>query len=126
MVKYRPNPLGKNEPELFRWQASMGPFRKINFSYAYYKFYDYALKSPWPAMLGVTMMTMLPFLAYKYISTYNSSSSDPMAHIVEEKLFEYTQWANDHRRIRGEWNNNFGCWSDNPDCGKDYEKVYFN
>ena len=49
------------------------------------------------------------------------SPKAPLLFNVVERGFHYHEWARDSKRIRGEWNNNFKCWSDQPDCGKDYK-----
>ena len=126
MVKYRPDPRGVNSAELLRWQATIGPFKSTGFYYTYYKLYDYALKNPSFAALGLVFGTLIPYLCYTAYSTYNSPSDLPLLHKQSEYLFEHSQWASDSRKIRGEWNNNFACWRDSPDCGKDYKKRYFS
>ena len=124
MVKYRPDPRGMSPEELYRWQTTLGPFRKIGFNYNYYRFYDLALKYPYHTMFLVVFFTGIPYMVYRYVDSYNGPSTLPTANRVAERPFEYSNWARDTRKIRGEWNNNFGCWSDSPDCGKDFKKIY--
>jgi hypothetical protein len=125
MVRHRPDPRLPNPNELFRWQATLGPFRKTGFSYNYYKFYDFALKHPNVAMVGTVLITTGSYFAYRAYDCFNTSSYDaPMLNKTMERLYEHSQWSNDSRKIRGEWNNNFACWSDSPDCGKDFKKRY--
>ena len=126
MVRYRPNPLGMEGPELFRWQSTLGPFRKIGFWFAYHRYFDYFLKTPFPALLIAAIGIGGSTLIYKFSTTYDAPSENPLMNQVTERLFEHSQWASDSRKTRGEWNSNFNCWSDSPDCGKDYKKRYFS
>ena len=127
MVRHRPDPRGQNITELYKWQSTLGPFRRMGFYYCYYKFYDWALKWPAIAALGVSIGIGIPIALYKGYSSYNAESADvPMMFKTIERLYEHSQWATDTRKTRGEWDNNFACWRDNPDCGKDYKQRYFS
>lgn len=73
-------------------------------------------------------MAMIPtVLLFESIRIYTGASKlNPYSINASERPFEYYEWSKDLKGIRGEWNNNFYCWSDNPDCGKDYKPKYIS
>ncbi|CAG9312221.1 unnamed protein product [Blepharisma stoltei] len=125
MVKYRPDPRGMDTAELMKWQPTLGPFRRLNFAYTKYRMIDTSLKNTGQFFFLVTiaMFPVLSFLSY-YTIEKGTCKLNPAMLKHAERPFEYFEWSRDLKKIRGEWNNNFYCWSDNPDCGKDYKIKY--
>lgn len=127
MVRLRPDPRGLDCHELFRSQSTPGPFQGIGAKYYYYRWMDQALKSPFVAM-PMSIAALCGIWAGYYIwRDYNRlGAGNPLVYVTSERLFEYPAHAADRRHIRGEWNNNFYCWTDSPDCGKDFKQRYFS
>ena len=127
MVRYRPDPRGMHQAELYRWQASLGPFRRTHFAYSKYRFMDWAVKHPRICMgfcLSGIALALLSVEGYRVCS--GTSPRVPTLFNPVERPFQYFEWVRDTTKSRGEWNNNFMCWSSNPDCGKDFKPRYFN
>jgi hypothetical protein len=126
MVKYRPNPHGMNIQDTVKWQGNLGSGKMIGYEYAKYRYYDFTLRNIWGSVIVTTIALGFIFLPYKLYTSYDKTSDFPLLHKTSPKIFEYSDWARDSRKARGTWNNNFSCWSDMPDCGKDYKKRYFS
>ena len=127
MVRSRPDPRGMNFNELYKSQATAGPFKGSGFRYHFYSYINQALKAPYVAMPAFFAILSISALAIYSWKDYNKLGGKyPLSYVTQERLFEYPANSADKRHIRGEWNNNFYCWTDSPDCGKDFKQRYFS
>jgi hypothetical protein len=127
MVRLRPDPRGVDFHELFKSQTTGMPFSKVSIKYYYYRWMDHALKAPFVAMPATFATFFAGWFFYSYFRDYmRLGAKTNKNYMVNERLFEYPANAADRRHIRGEWNNNFYCWTDSPDCGKDFKQRYFS
>jgi hypothetical protein len=79
----------------------------------------------WTGMMCLGMLAVvLPYQGF--INYYGLTNNSMTRFNGKQRHFEYAEWATDWNSRRGEWNNNFKCWSDDPDCGKDYRQVFKN
>lgn len=125
MVRYRTDPRGPHGAELYRWSATVGPFRTVHFLYNKYRFMDWATKHPRICIASALTGLSIAYGSYMMNQIYTGANKrNPNLINTAERGFQYHEWVFDKRRIRGEWNNNFKCWTDHPDCGKDFKIKY--
>ncbi len=131
IMRIREDPRGYHQSEKFRWASSLGPFKRLYFAYAKYRWMDNALKHPRVAMAFTFTGIGLIWAVYEGWRVYTGQSwRSSSIHNPVERRFMYADHVKDSRKVRGVWNNNFcnfklACWSDLPDCGKDFKQKYF-
>lgn len=71
------------------------------------------------------LVTSIGVLGISYLFYLENIGEGDLARTkTPEKPFEYSFWANSYPNLRGEWDNNFSCWTSSPDCGKDFKQRY--
>lgn len=127
MVFMVEDPRGYDTAARNRYNYKAGPFKYSYFTYGKAQFMDWFHKYPRIASGMICLgLFAIVFPIQGFRLSNNLSGNSNTYFNGPERHYEYTKWGSDFIKRRGEWNNNFKCWMDWPDCGKDYKKVYNN
>lgn len=125
MVHYRPDPRGVDPKERMRWNLSLGPYNRHYFEYAKFRYMDWAIKYPRNCIGFTIAIAGASYFVYNVLCFHygaNTMTTRFMNHA--ERQFEYIFHSQDRRGTRGTWDNIYKCWSDSPDCRKDFKIKY--